>query len=854
MAISLAHNGQPMEQSQVKSYARIPQVLDVPNLIQSQIQSYDWFNTDGLREVYQEISPILDYTGKKYELHFLEHYFREPKYSPLECKEREITFSQPLYVKTRLVMKDTGEIKEQEIFMGDIPMMTENGTFMINGAERVVVSQLVRSPGVYFVYEKNLVTDRNLCFVKLIPSRGAWLEFETSNKDILSVKVDRKRKVSATSFLRALGLASDDEILDLFKDVDTDEHHRYITSTLDRDPAVDDKELNFRQDDLHAVWEWLRPDQEFDPALARRIASAQIEFYRRLRPGEPPSLENARNLIRSLFFDPRRYDLGRVGRYKLNRRLSQTDNADLRVLTLDDVIAVIRTMVKVNQGEGHPDDIDHLGNRRVRAVGELVQNQVRVGLLRMERMVKEKMTLVDPETAAPQGLVNIRPVVASVREFFGGSQLSQFMDQTNPLAELTHKRRLSALGPGGLSRERAGFDVRDVHFSHYGRICPIETPEGPNIGLLSSLASYARTNPYGFIESPYRRVLKTVPNTAPDLEGRIVTETVADENGKTLVAKGRAISKPRAAAINKLPKGTVINVRPFVAAGEENVLYLSADQEENYRVAQANSVLDALGQFVDDRVEVRIGENYVEESPDTVELMDVSPMQIMSISAALIPFLEHDDANRALMGSNMQRQAVPLLRPQTPVVGTGIEGRVAQDSGQVVLAQTDGVVTSVNGRDIVITDVEGNEHVHPLIKFSRTNQGTCFDQRPVVQKGDQVNQGDALADSSSTDQGNLALGQNVLVAFMSWEGYNYEDAIILSERLVKDDQFTSIHIEKHEMEARETKLGPEEITRDIPNVGEASLRDLDELGISRVGADVGPGDILVGQVTPQGET
>ena len=502
MSIAHAQNGSPVHLSEVKSYAKIPQVLEVPNLILSQLQSYEWLKNDGLREVYQEISPISDYTGKKYELHFQEHYFRTPKYTPLECKEREITFSQPLYVKTRLVMKETGEIKEQEIFMGDIPMMTDNGTFTINGAERVVVSQLVRSPGVYFVYEKNLASDRNLCFAKLIPSRGAWLEFETSSKDLLSVKVDRKRKVSATSFLRALGVASDEEILSLFTDVDTDENHLYIKSTLDKDPVPEDKDLNFRQDDLHAVWEWLRPDREFDLAQAKRIANSQIEFYRRLRPGEPPSLENARNLLKSLFFDGRRYDLGRVGRYKLNRRLSQTDNADLRTLTLQDVVAVIRTMIKVNQGQGAPDDIDHLGNRRVRAVGELVQNQVRVGLLRMERMVKEKMTLVDPETAAPQGLVNIRPVVAAVREFFGGSQLSQFMDQTNPLAELTHKRRLSALGPGGLSRERAGFDVRDVHFSHYGRICPIETPEGPNIGLLSSLASYARTNPYGSSSLP----------------------------------------------------------------------------------------------------------------------------------------------------------------------------------------------------------------------------------------------------------------------------------------------------------------------------------------------------------------
>ncbi len=854
MALSPDLKGQAMQLPDVKTYAKIPQILDVPNLIQSQIQSWDWLTAEGLIEVYQEISPIADYTGKKYELHFLEHYFREPKYSPQESKEREITYSQPLYVKTRLVMKETGEIKEQEIFMGDIPMMTNNGTFIINGAERVVVSQLVRSPGIYFVLERNAVTNRNLCFAKLIPSRGAWLEFETSSKDILSVKVDRKRKVSASTFLRALGVSDDDEMLALFSDIDNDENHRYMETTIEKDPVLDPKDLNFKEEDLRSLWEWLHEDKEYDVEAARRIAAAQIEFYRRLRPGEPPSLENSRTLIRNLFFGARRYDLGRVGRYKLNRRLGQAGNNDLMTLTVEDIISVIRTMIRINQGEGHPDDIDHLGNRRVRAVGELVQNQVRVGLLRMERMVKEKMTLVDPEVAAPQGLVNIRPVVASVREFFGGSQLSQFMDQTNPLAELTHKRRLSALGPGGLSRERAGFDVRDVHFSHYGRICPIETPEGPNIGLLSSLASYARINPYGFIESPYRKVFNTLPNDSDDLKGRTVTEAILDGDGKTIVGKGRAIGANKINAIKALPEGTEIHVLPFVAQGDENVIYLSADQEEDYRVAQANADLDHLNQFIQDRVELRVGENYIQEPADLIDYMDVSPMQIMSVSAALIPFLEHDDANRALMGSNMQRQAVPLLRAQAPVVGTGIESRVARDSGQLVTSEIDGVVTSVSGREIIVTDENGEEFAHPLIKFSRTNQGTCFDQRPIATKGDVVEVGSVLADSSSTDHGELALGQNVLVAFMSWEGYNYEDAIIVSERLYRDDYFTSIHIEKHEMEARETKLGPEEITRDIPNVGETSLRDLDERGIIRVGADVGPGDILVGKVTPKGET
>ena len=846
-------NGAGSAAARVKSYARIPEVLDVPHLILSQIESYGWFKTDGLEEVFTEFSPIADYTGKKYELHFLEHTFEEPKLSPTECKELEKTYAQPLTLKARLVKLESGEMLDQDIYMGEFPLMTENGTFIINGAERVVVSQLVRSPGVYFKYEKNPTTDRNLCVAQIIPSRGAWLEFETSSKDILSVKVDRKRRVSVTTFFRALGMTRD-EIVGTFADVDTDERHQYIQTTLERDQASTEREPNFREDDLRTAWEYFRPDEDFDVEVARQIASAQIELYRRLRPGEPPSVENASKLIRDSFYEPRRYDLGRVGRYKFNRRLDIEDRADSRTLHLEDMLEVVRTLILVNRGEERADDIDHLGNRRVRAVGELVQNQVRIGLSRMERMVKEKMTLVDAEEVAPRGLVNVRPVVAAVREFFGGSQLSQFMDQTNPLAELTHKRRLSALGPGGLSRERAGFDVRDVHFSHYGRICPIETPEGPNIGLLSSLSSYARTNPYGFIESPYRRVLKTIANTAPDLEGRFVTESVVGADGKVIVAAGRKIARNRVKAIQELPEGTILRVRPYVAGGPEFVEYMSADLEENYCIAQANSELDDLGQFVQDRVEIRIGENYIQDTPDAVDLMDVSPMQIMSISAALIPFLEHDDANRALMGSNMQRQAVPLLRPQVPVVGTGIEERVARDSGQVVLARADGVVSSVSGRDIIITDDEGEEHYHSLIKFSRTNQGTCFDQRTIVQKGDRVAKGDTLADSSSTDQGKLALGQNVVVAFMSWEGYNYEDAIIISERLVKDDQFTSIHIEKHEMEARETKLGPEEITRDIPNVGEASLRDLDERGIIRVGADVGPGDILVGKVTPKGET
>ncbi len=836
-----------------KSYARIPQVLDMPNLIQMQIDSFNWFMSEGLRELFAEISPIQDFTGTKYELSFLEHFFRDPKYSLNECREKEITFSRPLYVRTQLVMKETGEIKEQEIFMGDFPMMTPNGTFVVNGAERVVVTQLVRSPGVYFTLEKDLTSDRDLCFAKLIPYRGAWLEFETSSKDVLSLKVDRKRKVSATTFLRALGLASDDEILAPFQDVDTNEYHRFVRSTLDRDTLPDERTVHFREDDLKAVWEMFRPNEPYQRDKALKIALAQLEFYRRMRPGEPPSLENARNLVRTLFFDPRRYDLGRVGRYKLNSRLGLEQDPNQRILTREDIIAVLKTIIRINNGEAKPDDIDHLGNRRVRAVGELIQNQLRVGLLRMERMVRERMTLVDPDQATPQALVNIRPVVAAIREFFGGSQLSQFMDQINPLAELTHKRRLSALGPGGLSRERAGFDVRDVHYSHYGRICPIETPEGPNIGLLSSLATYARINDLGFIESPYRKVFKQLSNKDRDLEGRTLTEDVVDSRNRTVAKAGDVVTPELFQKISALGERKV-RVKPFVSNRPEDIVYLSADKEENVVIAQANVLLDEKNQIVQDRVEARIGEELSLVAPESVDLLDVSPMQIVSVSASLIPFLEHDDANRALMGSNMQRQAVPLLRPDLPLVGTGIEDRVARDSGQVVMSEVDGVVTHVTGDEVVVTDAQGKEHVYQLSKFTRTNQGTCFNQHPIVDKGQIVRKGDVLADSSSTDHGLLALGQNVLVAFMSWEGYNFEDAVIISEALVKEDKFTSIHIEKYEVEARDTKLGPEEITRDIPNVGEESLRDLDERGIIRVGAEVGPGDILVGKVTPKGET
>ncbi len=805
-----------------KDYAQNPRVLPVPNLIQVQLKSFEWLQTLGIRELLDEISPIEDLTGGKFELHFGVHEFQDPKYSAEECRTKEVTYESALYVTVRLVFKETGEIKEQKLFMGNIPLMTDKGTYIINGAERVVVSQLVRSPGVYFTETKDPSTGRSLCYAKLIPYRGAWLEFETSNRDLIHVKVDRKRKASVTTLLRALGYSTDEEILGMFKDVEKGKDRKFIESTLEKDT----------------------PAQTVDDAL--------LEFYRRLKPGEPPSLANAKLLMENLFFNPRRYDLGRVGRYKINKRLHLDTPESTRTLTREDFIQLIKAMIEVNNGASG-DDIDHLGNRRVRAVGELIQNQLRIGLLRMERVVKERMTIIDPERATPSALTNIRPVAASIKEFFGGSQLSQFMDQTNPLAELTHKRRLSALGPGGLNRERAGFDVRDVHHSHYGRICPIETPEGPNIGLLGSLATYAKTNEYGFIETPYRKVLKSLKNNDEDLMGRTLEQDVITKDGKKLAERGTVISKELKQQIARI-KPQDIRVTPYLSDNEQDVVYMSADDEEQFIIGQANSKIGEKNQLEEPYLEARKKDEFIVESAENVDFLDVSPMQMVSVSTSLIPFLEHDDANRALMGSNMQRQAVPLLLPDAPLVGTGMEARVALDSGQVVLAKAEGVVVSSTSKEIVIEDKDGKTHSHSLIKFLRSNQGTCITQRPIVYKGDKVKLGTPLADSSSTDKGNLALGQNVLVAFMSWEGFNYEDAIIISERLVRDDKFTSVHIEKHEVEARDTKLGQEEITRDIPNVGDESLRNLDEDGIICIGAEVVAGDILVGKITPKGET
>ncbi len=803
-----------------KSYARLPQILDVPNLIEVQLDSFRWFQEKGLNQLLEETSPIKDFTGNRLELSFAGYEFREPRHSERECRQRDLTYSAPLYVRTRLLVKETGEIKEQDLFFGDIPLMTAKGTFITSGAERVVVSQLLRSPGVYFIVKEDATSGRELCRAKVIPTRGAWLEFETSNRDVISAKIDGKRKIPVTTLLRAIGYSDDEQLLNLFSKEDNSSEHQFIRSTMERDLAVKDE------------------------------SEALIDIYRKLRPGDPPNIQNARGLINSLFFDSQRYDLGRVGRYKLNGRLGLGVEKDDRALTKEDIVEIIRHIIMINNGDDTGDDIDHLGNRRVRTVGELLQNQFRIGLLRLERVVRERMSIIPTEAVTPSALVNIRPIVATVREFFGGSQLSQFMDQTNPLAELTHKRRLSAMGPGGLSRERAGFDVRDVHFTHYGRICPIETPEGPNIGLIGSLATYSMINDYGFIETPYRKVIKEMGNTDDKLLGRTTREVVLGGKGKTVVKAGVTITPELVTKLSKLSPG-IVKVVPFVS-GE--IVYLSADKEDVYNIAQANAKLDENSQFVDEKVETRLADSYLRVAPDEIDFMDVSPKQMVSVATSLIPFLEHDDANRALMGSNMQRQAVPLLCAEAPLVATGMEAEAAKHSGQLLFAQNAGVATSVTSLQIVITKDNGETDIYPLMKFVRTNQGTCINQRPTVNKGDRVEPGWILADSSAIERGELALGQNVLCAFVSWEGYNYEDAIVISSRLVEKDKFTSIHIEKYGVESRDTKLGPEEITRDIPNVGEESLRELDEDGIIRIGAEVSPGDILVGKISPKGET
>jgi DNA-directed RNA polymerase subunit beta len=849
------------------SYSKIKEVLDMPNLIEVQKNSYKWFLEEGLKEVFKDISPITDHAGKLVLEFFDYHLDYNSKYSVEECKERDAKYAAPLKVSVRLINTETGEIKEQEIFMGDFPLMTEQGTFIINGAERVIVSQLVRSPGIYYEFERDK-TGKPLYKSTVIPYRGAWLEYETDSNDVFSIRIDRTRKLPVTVFLRAMGLGSNADIIDMFGE------DARLLATFEKDTTSSSDE-------------------------------GLLEIYRRLRPGEPLNVENAKSLLMNMFFDPRRYDLARVGRYKFNKKLAisarikgktlaetvvdprtgeilanagdaisaetaelieragvnkvellieekkvrvfsndmvylseyvdfdvtdikadkvrrtvleeilenaetdeeakeqiemRMDELSPKHITIDDMFASVNYCLNLANGTGSIDDIDHLGNRRLRCVGELLQNQFRIGLARMERTVRERMSVQELEIITPSSLINIRPIIATINEFFGSSQLSQFMDQPNPLAELRHKRRISALGPGGLSRERAGFEVRDVHYSHYGRMCPIETPEGPNIGLITSLATFARIDEYGFVEAPYRKVNKE-------------TGCVTDE-----------------------------------------IVYMTADVEDNYIVAQANEPLDEEGHFLDHKVSARYRDEIVEVAPEKIDYMDVSPRQLVSVVTACIPFLENDDANRALMGSNMQCQAVPLLTTDSPIVGTGIEHKVAKDSGSAILAKEDGVVEKVSSDEIVIKGESGTRHYHKLIKFARSNQSCCINQRPIVVEGEEVKKNDIIADGPAMDNGELALGKNILIGFMTWEGYNYEDAVLISEELVKNDVFTSIHMEEYECEARDTKLGPEEITRDIPNVSEDALKDLDDQGIIRVGAEVHAGDILVGKVTPKGET
>src|ERR1700716_2393280 len=842
------------------SYGRIPNLVELKDLIATQVESFKWFQSEGLRELFDEINPITDYTGKNFELKFLDYEFGVPKFSVEECRNRGMTYAAPLRIRTRLTVKETGEIKESEVYMGDFAMMTDEGTFIVNGTERVVVSQLVRSPGVYFTAAEDPATGRKLFGAKLIPNRGAWLEIETSAKDLVTVKIDRKRKVPVTVLLKALelpqlkGTDNDREaqrraFLELFGDAD----HRYLESTFEKDTAA-------RTDD------------------------ALLELYRRVRPGDPPSVDNARTLLQSLFFNPRPFDLGRVGRYKVDKRLGREPediqervrDRNLRILERGDFIAIIRKLVELNNAPREKqvaDDIDHLGNRRVRAVGELLQNQFRMGLIRMERIIKERMTISDPHTVTAASLINARPVVAAIKEFFGSSQLSQFMDQTNPLAELTHKRRLSALGPGGLSRERAGFDVRDVHHSHYGRICPIETPEGPNIGLIGSLATFARVNEYGFIETPFRRVFSTMPAHkahSDKLGGRTVREDVLDQaNRKTKLAKkDDLLDRETVESLVKAKAGDV----PIKAWVSDEIEFLSADEEDHYVVAQANAPLDTESHFTEERTTARTKNLFLVAEVNRIEYMDVSPKQTVSVATALIPFLEHDDANRALMGSNMQRQAVPLVVTESPIVGTGMESAAAKDSGELIVAKVAGTVVSCAAPPpadspaakldsfkrelgILLKPDDGSaEQWYPIHQFERSNQGPCLSQRVIVKAGEHVKAGTPLADGPATSDGELALGRNILVAFMPWEGYNYEDAILISESVVRGDKYTSIHIEEYEIEARDTKLGPEEITRDIPNVSDETLKNLDERGIVYIGAEVHPGDILVGKITPKGES
>ena len=837
----------------VKNYARTHDIQELPSLIDIQLKSFEDFLYGGrLLELFDEINPIQSF-NKNLSLYFpgniqeskdfnLKPRFEPSKFDPDECIERDMSYAAPLYVEVALVNHEQGdEIIQQDIFLGEFPLMTEKGTFIINGTERVVVSQLIRSPGVYFDAEVDPITGRPLANAKLIPDRGAWMEFETKKTDYITIKFNRKRTIPVTILLRALAAVDDglpasaspiktgedEEILALFADIDTNEEHKFIESSIKNEP----------------VW-----DVKKNQTLAE---VALIEFYRRMRPGDPPTLENAREYLAGQLFDQRRYDLERVGRYKLNQRLGLEGVVDRshRTISKSDIVKLVEHMIIINNSGRAKDDIDHLGNRRVKTVGELIGNKLRIGLRRMERVVKERMSIREAEQLTPVSLVNIRPIVAAVREFFGSSQLSQFMEQTNPLSELTHKRTLSALGPGGLRRERAGFDVRDVHHSHYGRICPIETPEGPNIGLIGRLASYARVNELGFIETPYRKVNSTIAVADPNLIGRVLRDDIENSKGKVAIEEGTVIDKKLVTRL-KLMKIKDVPVTPFAT---HDIEYLSADNEDKFIIAQANAVLDDQQQFVSKRVSARYEQGFLSVPPQRIDYMDIAPRQIVGISAALIPFLSHDAANRALMGSNMQRQAVPLLTPDVSVVSTGMERQAASDSGQVLVSDISAEVISVQGHRVIARAEDGDEQTFQLRKYERSNQSTCIDQRPVVRKGDMIKPGDIIADSSSTYDGHLALGHDVLTCFLSWDGGNYEDALLVSEDMLRKDKFTSIHIEKHEIEARDTKLGPEDITYDIPNVGEDALKDLDEHGIVRIGAEVGPNDILVGKITPKGE-
>ncbi|OGY55079.1 MAG: DNA-directed RNA polymerase subunit beta [Candidatus Buchananbacteria bacterium RIFCSPLOWO2_01_FULL_46_12] len=808
-------------QTQRKTFTQLKAAAPMPDLIEVQKRSYDWFLREGLKELFEEISPIVDFVGRDLELYFGRYTLDEPKFDEVTSKAKNLSYEAPLRVMAKLKNKRVKKEVEQEIYLGDFPLMTDRGTFVINGIERVVVSQLIRSAGVFFTSE--MIGEKKYYGAKIIPNRGSWLEFETDTNNVIWTKIDRKRKVAATALLRAFGHSSDEEIIELFKNIDTHPEISYIKNTLAKDASTNESE-------------------------------GLKEVYKRIRPGDLATADNAKSLIYAMFFNFDRYDFGRVGRYKINQRFNQdvANTKENRVLRIDDLINVIAEIIRLNISQRDADDIDHLGNRRVRAIGELVQNKFRIGLARMERIVKDRMSTLDIAEVTPNRLVNARPVIGSVKEFFMSSQLSQFMDQTNPLAELEHKRRLSAMGPGGLSRERAGFDVRDVHPTHYGRICPIATPEGPNIGLVGHLACYARINDYGFIETPYRKIKHDIKNQADQTTGEITRLDIIDPQTNDVVIKAdQEITAKLAKELEAHPTIKTVAVKPRVT---DEILYLTAFQSENSITTSATIPIDEHGYFLGERAEVRkMGEPEIERV-DVIDYMDVAPNQIVSVTTSLIPFLEHDDAVRALMGSNMQRQAVPCINPSAPVVGTGLEFKAACDSGHVILAAAEGKIAGVQSDKITILEKGGNTRVYNLNKFVRSNASTCINQRPVVDIGQEVKKGEVLADGPATDHGELALGQNILAAFMAWEGYNYEDAIILSESVVSRDLFTSIYIEDFQIEVRETKLGPEIVTSDIPNIGEEKLKDLDAEGIVRVGASVSSGDILVGKITPKGES